>query len=182
MAKTKWILDPTHSDLGFKIRHLMIANVSGSFKEFNVELETEGADFSTADVNATASIASIFTNNEQRDAHLRNSDFFEVENYPELTFKSTQVKRIDNESFKIFGDLNMKGITKPVQLNIEFNGLTKDPWGNQRAGFAVTGKINRSEWGLNFNTVLEAGGVALSDEVKIHGEIQLVKQAISVAA
>jgi polyisoprenoid-binding protein YceI len=182
MAKTKWVLDPTHSELGFKIKHLMITNVSGFFKNFEATVETEDADFSTAQISLTVDMASISTNNEQRDAHLRNSDFFEVAQYPTLTFKSTQIKQVDNDTFLVQGELTMKGITKPVKLNVEYNGLTKDPWGGERAGFVITGKINRSDWGVNFNSLLETGGVALSEEVKINSEIQLVKQAVSVAA
>jgi len=182
MSKTKWVLDPTHSELTFKIKHLMISNVSGAFKNFQAEVESDGADFSSAQINLTAEMASITTNNEQRDEHLRNSDFFEVENYPELIFKSTSVKKIDNDTFTVSGELTMKGVTKPVQLTAEYNGLVKDPWGGERAGFLVSGKINRSDWGISFNGVLETGGLVLGEEVKISSEIELVKQAISVAA
>jgi len=182
MSKTKWLLDPTHSELGFKIKHLMITNVSGSFKNFNATVETREEDFSTAQIKLTAEMASIFTNNEQRDNHLRTSDFFEVEKYPELKFKSTKVEKIDSDAFALYGELTLKGVTKPVKLNVEFNGVTKDPWGGERAGFLVTGKINRSNWGVNFNAALETGGVMLSEEVKISSEIQLVKQAVGVPA
>jgi len=182
MSKTKWLLDPTHSELGFKIKHLMITNVSGSFKNFNATVETREEDFSTAQIKLTAEMASIFTNNEQRDNHLRTSDFFEVEKYPELKFKSTKVEKIDSDTFALYGELTLKGVTKPVKLNVEFNGVTKDPWGGERAGFLVTGKINRSNWGVNFNAALETGGVMLSEEVKISSEIQLIKQAVGVPA
>ena len=182
MAKTKWAVDPTHSELGFKIKHLMITNVSGSLKNFEAEVETDEADLSTAQINLTADMASIFTNNEQRDAHLRASDFFEVEKYPQLKFRSTKMEKIDNDSFALYGELTLKGVTKPVKLNVEYNGLTKDPWGGERAGLVVTGKINRSEWGVNFNGVLETGGLMLREEVRINSEIELVKQAISLAA
>ena len=182
MAMTKWVLDPTHSELRFKIRHLMISNVSGALKNFQAEVEMDDADFSSAKVHLTAEMGSITTNNEQRDAHLRNSDFFEVDKYPELKFSSTRVEKIDSDTFALHGELTLKGITKPVKLNVEYNGLSKDPWGGERSGFLVTGKINRTDWGVNFNSVLETGGVALSDEVKIDSEIQLVKQAASVAA
>jgi len=182
MATTKWVLDSTHSELGFKIKHLMITNVSGSIKNFTGEVETEGTDFSTAKINLTADMSSISTNNEQRDAHLRNSDFFEVEKHPELTFKSTRVEKTDSDEFALYGELTIKGITKPVKLNVEYNGVTKDPWGGERAGFVISGKINRGDWGINFNGVLETGGLMLGEEVKIHSEIQLVKQAATVAA
>lgn len=182
MKTTKWVLDPTHSELGFKIRHLMISSVSGSFKNFAAEMETEGEDFTTARINLTADMTSIFTSNEQRDAHLRNADFFEVEKYPELKFKSTRVEKTGDDNFILHGMLSLKGVTKPTLLNVEFNGVAKDPWGGQRAGFVVTGKIKRSDWGVNFNAAMETGGVVLSEEVRISSEIQLVKQAESVAA
>jgi polyisoprenoid-binding protein YceI len=182
MATTKWVLDATHSELGFKIKHLMISSVSGSLKSFQAEVETDGVDFTTSQISLSADMASISTNNDQRDAHLRNSDFFEVEKYPELKFTSTKAEKIDSDTFVLSGDLTLKGVTKPVKLNVEFNGVTKDPWGGERAGFVVTGKINRSEWGINFNAALETGGVVLSEEVRIFSEIQLVKQAVSVAA
>jgi polyisoprenoid-binding protein YceI len=182
MTTTKWALDPTHSELGFKIRHLMITNVSGSFKNFHVEVETENEDFRTGKIVATADMNSINTNNEQRDAHLRAADFFETDKYPELRFQSTAINKVDDENFQLLGELTLKGITKPVKLNVEYSGVTKDPWGGERAGFVITGRLNRSEWGVSFNAALETGGVALSDEVKIHSEIQLVKQAVSVAA
>ncbi len=182
MGTTKWAIDPTHSNLGFKIKHLMISNVSGSFKDFKAEVQTDGSDFSTAQINLSAAMESISTNNEQRDDHLRNADFFEVEKYPELLFNSTKIEKTDSNTFVLHGELALKGITKPVKLQVEFNGIVKDPWGTERAGFVITGKINRSEWGINFNGVLETGGVVLSDEVRINSEIELVKQAISVAA
>ena len=182
MATTKWVLDPTHSELGFKIKHLMISSVSGSLKSFQAEVETDGVDFTTGQISLSADMASISTNNDQRDAHLRTSDFFEVEKYPELKFTSTKLEKIDSDTFALFGDLTIKGVTKPIKLNVEFNGVTKDPWGGERAGFVVTGKMNRSDWGVNFNGVLETGGVMLSEEVRIFSEIQIVKQAVSVAA
>jgi polyisoprenoid-binding protein YceI len=182
MATTKWVLDPTHSELGFKIKHLMITNVTGTFRNFQGEIETENADFTSAKIKLTAQMDSISTNNEQRDAHLRNADFFEVDKYPELQFSSTRIEKTDDETFTVHGNLTMKGITKPVKLNAEFNGLTKDPWGGERAGFVVTGKIKRSEWGVTFNSTMETGGIMLGEEVKLESEIQLVKQAEKAAA
>jgi polyisoprenoid-binding protein YceI len=182
MAKTKWLSDPMHSELQFKIKHLMISNVSGSLKNFQAEVETEGEDFSTAKINLAAQMDSISTNNEQRDAHLRNSDFFEVDKYPELFFQSTKIEKVDNDTFVLQGELTMKGITKPVKLNVEYNGTAKDPWGGERAGFMITGRINRTDWGMSFNSILETGGVALGDEVRISSEIELVKQEVGVPA
>lgn len=182
MATTNWTFDPIHSELGFKIKHLMITNVSGSFKNFQVDISIEGNDFITAQVVTKADMHSINTNNEQRDAHLRNADFFEADTYPELVFTSTRIEKVDDETFYMHGDLTLKGITKPVTLTVEHSGLTKDPWGSERIGFVVTGKIKRSEWGINFNAALETGGVVLSEEVKIYSEIQLVKAAPAIAA
>ena len=182
MGNTKWVIDPTHSEIGFKIKHLMITNVSGRFDSFEAEVQTEGEDFATAQIEARIKTSSINTGNLQRDEHLRHSDFFEVEAHPEILFNSTKVEKIDNDNFVLYGNLSLKGATKPVKLNVEYSGITKDPWGGQRAGFIITGKISRSEFGLNFNAALETGGLVLGEEVKINSEIQLVKQAASVAA
>ena len=182
MTTTKWVIDPTHSEIGFKIKHLMITNVSGKFETFEAEVQTEGDDFTTAQIEAKISTASINTNNLQRDEHLRNSDFFEVDQHPEILFSSTKVEKVDEENFVVYGNLSLKGTVKPVKLNVEYSGATKDPWGNQKAGFVISGKINRSDFGLNFNAALETGGLVLGEEVKINSEVQLVKQAASVAA
>ncbi len=183
MAKTIWAIDPTHSEFGFRIRHLMISNVSGVFGKFEGTAETEGEDFRTAKINVKLDPSSINTNNEQRDAHLRNEDFFEVEKYPEILFESTEVKEFGEDRFLLRGNLTLKGITKPVELKVEFSGsIAKDPWGYQRAGFNVTGKINRNDFGVNFNSVLDTGGLALGEEVKLQADIQLVKQTAAVAA
>ena len=182
MATTKWVVDPTHSEIGFKIKHLMITNVSGKFDAFEAEVQAEGEDFATAQIEARIKTSSINTGNLQRDEHLRNSDFFEVEKYPELQFKSTKIEKRDSDNYILYGDLTLKGVTKPIHVNVEFNGIAKDPWGGERAGFVVTGKINRSDWGVSFNSILETGGVALSEEVKISSELELVKQEIGVPA
>jgi polyisoprenoid-binding protein YceI len=178
----KWSSDPMPSELQFKIKHLMISNVSGALKNFSAEVEAEDENFSTAKISLTAQMDSISTNNEQRDVHLRNSDFFEVGKYPELKFKSTKVQQADSDSFVLHGELTMKGVTKPVRLNVEFNGATKDPWGSERAGFTITGKINGADWGINFNSVLETGGVVLGEEIRIYSEIELVKQEVGMLA
>lgn len=181
MATTKWAFDPTHSELGFKIKHLMITNVSGAFKKFDVIVEIEGENFSTAQIEAKADMSSIYTSNEQRDVHLRNADFFEVEKYPELIFQSTRIEKVNHERFDLYGTLRMKGVTRPVKLDVEYSGITNDPWGNERAGFTISGKIKRTDWGVSFNALTEAGGVVLSEEVKIHSEIQLIKVQESIA-
>ncbi len=161
MATTKWALDPTHSEIGFKIRHLMISNVSGNFNKFNVDVETKGTDFENAKVTASIDTASINTNNHQRDEHLRNADFFEVESHPSILFQSTRVEKVGEENFKLHGNLTIKDTTKPVVLDVEYSGTAKDAWGNFKAGFTLSGKINRKDFGINYNAVLETGGMAL---------------------
>lgn len=180
MKTTKWLLDPAHSELTFKIKHLMISNVSGAFKNFSAKATTEGTDFSKANINLTAEMNSISTNNEQRDAHLRNSDFFEVEKFPQLKFTSTRIEQTDDESFNLYGNLTMKDVTKPVKLTMEFNGIMKDPYGQEKAGFLVSGKIKRSDWGINLNVPLETGGLMLGEEVRIQSEVQFIRQEVNV--
>lgn len=177
MATTKWSLDPIHSEIGFKIKHLMISNVSGNFNKFDVEAETTGDDFANATVTAKIDAASINTNNVQRDEHLRAADFFEAEKYPNIIFTSTKVERAGDDTFNLYGNLTIKETTKPVKLSVEYSGIAKDPWGNVKAGFTINGKINRKDFGISYNAVLETGGVMLGEELKLNGEIQLVKQA-----
>jgi polyisoprenoid-binding protein YceI len=177
MATTKWNLDATHSEIGFKVKHMMITNVSGSFGKFDVQTETNGDDFSTAKIKFTADLNSINTANTDRDNHLKSPDFFDAEKFPELKFESTKVEKKDDENYILHGNLTIKGVTKPVKLDAEFGGIGKDPWGNQKAGFSLTGKIKRTDWNLNWNAALETGGVLVSEEVKLHAEIQITKQA-----
>ena len=176
MNKTTWALDPTHSELQFKVKHLMITTVTGSFKNFTASVETEGDDFSTAKIDFSAEVRSIDSGNEQRDTHLKSGDFFEVEKYPALSFFSTKLEKKDDENYMLHGNLTIKGISKPVAIPTEFGGIAKDPWGNIKAGFTLNGKINRKEWELTWNAPIEAGGVLVSEEVKIIAEIQVVKQ------
>jgi polyisoprenoid-binding protein YceI len=178
MAKTKWTLDPAHSEVEFKVRHLMITNVSGEFKTFSVDVETEGEDFMTAKASFTADVDSITTGAEQRDQHLKSADFFDAANFPQIKFVATKYEVVDNDgSYELYGDLTIRGITKPVKLDVEFGGIIKDPWGNERAGFSVNGKINRKEFGLQWHAVTESGGIVVSDDVKIHCAIELIKQS-----
>jgi len=177
MAITKWSLDPTHSEIHFKVRHLMVSWVTGSFKEFNATVQTEGDDITTAKVRFTADIHSISTNNEQRDTHLRTGDFFDAENHPQLTFESNKLEKIDDENYKLYGTLTMRGISKPVVLNVEYGGQAQDPWGNTRLGVSVSGKINRKDFGVSFSMVSETGSILLGEEVKINANAEFVKQA-----
>ncbi|AYO57184.1 hypothetical protein CO230_03005 [Chryseobacterium sp. 6424] len=167
----KWNLDPTHSEITFKVRHMMISNVKGEFKTFNIELESEDDTFKNVKVTAKIDTNSINTNNTDRDTHLKSAEFFNAETHPEITFKATSL------SNDVTGTLTINGVSKPVVLDVDFGGINVDPWGQTKAGFSFEGKIKRSDFGLNWNATLEAGGVMVSDEVKIAGELQFVKQA-----
>jgi polyisoprenoid-binding protein YceI len=171
---TKWILDPAHSEVTFKVKHLMIANVKGNFTSFNAEID--GEDFATAPIRVTIDAASISTNNADRDAHLKSADFFDAEKFGTLTFEGISMTKKDDEEYALKGKLTIKEVTREVTLDVEFGGTNKDPWGNEKAAFSVTGKINRKEWGLNWNAALETGGVLVGEEVKISADVQFVKQ------
>ncbi len=175
MANSTWTLDPSHSEITFKVKHLMISNVKGEFKKF--EITVDGNDINTAKIEVTIDAASINTNSPDRDAHLAGADFFEVEKYPAITFKSTGLSAISGDDYTITGDLTIKGVTKPVTLKAENGGTSKDPWGNEKTGYSVEGKINRKDFGLNWNAALETGGVLVSEEVKLFAEVQFVKSA-----
>jgi polyisoprenoid-binding protein YceI len=173
--KTKWTADQTHSEILFKVRHMMIANVKGEFRKFKAEVTSTGDDFNDASVNVSIDSASVLTNDDGRDTHLKSADFFDVATYPEITFKGTSLSKRKDNHYQLDGTLTIKGTSKPVSLDVAFGGVNKDPWGNQRAGFSVEGTINRKDFGLNWNAALETGGVLVSDEVKIIAEVQFVK-------
>ena len=170
-------IDPMHSEITFKVKHLMITNVTGSFQQFDASLEAEAADFSDAKISFEASIDSISTNNEQRDTHLKSDDFFAAATYPKLSFVSTSFTHKSGAEYALKGDLTIKGITKPVELAVEFGGRMTDFYGQDKAGFEITGKISRSEFGLTWSAVTEAGGVVVSDDIKLNMAVQMVKQA-----
>lgn len=174
MATSKWVLDPTHSEILFRVKHLMITNVKGEFRNFTGEIN--GENLFTSPVKLTIDSSSIFTNNDDRDNHLKSADFLEVDKYPELTFESTKLEKKADDEFKLTGLLTIKGVTNEVTVDVEFGGTQKDPWGNEKAGFSVSGKINRKDWGLTWNAALESGGVLVSDDVRIQAEVQFVKQ------
>lgn len=174
-TKTTWTLDPTHSEILFKVKHLMITNVKGEFRKFQAEIISEGSDFTKSNISVSIDAGSVFTNEDQRDGHLKSADFFDVANHPTLTFNGKSLKKKDDENFVLNGVLTVKGISKEVTLDVEFGGINKDPWGNEKAGFSLNGKINRKDFGLNWNAALETGGVLVSDEVKISAEVQFVK-------
>jgi polyisoprenoid-binding protein YceI len=175
MSKTNWLVEPTHSEIGFKVKHMMITNVSGSFGAFRASAKTEGDDFSTAEIEFTADVASVNTGNDQRDGHLKSGDFFDAENHPQIKFVSNKVEKNGDADYIVHGDLTIRGVSKPVAFNAELGGIGKDPWGNEKAGFSINGKINRNDFGLSWNAALEAGGVLVSEEVKFHSELQLVR-------
>jgi len=175
-AKTTWVIDPTHSEIAFKVKHLMISNVKGSFSEFSGQLLTDGDDFSTAEISFQINPASISTGVADRDGHLKSADFFDVENFKEITFNSGKLTKSGDDEFVLSGSLVIKGVSKPVKLEVEFGGLMTDPWGNEKAGFTLTGKLNRKDFGLTWNAALEAGGVLVGEEIKLNIDVELLKQ------
>jgi polyisoprenoid-binding protein YceI len=177
MATKKWVVDPMHSEVQFKIKHLVISTVTGTFRQFEGGATTEHDDFDGAEVHFSLDVASVDTNQEMRDTHLKSAEFFEADTYPTITFKSTSFKKIDDDEYTLTGDLTMKGITKPVSLKAEYGGTAKDGYGNQKLGFEVTGKINRKEFGLTYNALTETGGLALGEDIKLIANIQLSQAA-----
>lgn len=174
MKTKKWVLDPAHSELQFKVKHMMVTNVTGEFTRFNVDVNSAGEDLQDAKITFTADADSVSTGNQQRDEHLKSGDFFDSNTYSQLAFTSTSFKKVnDEDDYELTGDLTIKGVTRPVKLQVNHGGTAKDPWGNVKAGFSLKGKINRKDWGLNYNAVLETGGVLVSDEVRILAELQM---------
>jgi|SRR5690554_6094970 len=176
---TKWVLDPTHSEVNFKAKHLVISTVSGKFRKFDGTVETEDDNrFESAKVDFTIDVASIDTNQDPRDEHLRSADFFDATNHPTITFKSTSFNIKDDESdeFILAGDLTIRGITKPVEVDVEFGGTTTDAYGNFKAGFEVSGKVSRKEFGLNWNAITEAGSVVVGDLIRFQISVQFIRQ------
>ena len=170
--KVTWAADPMHSEISFKVKHMMISTVSGHFDTFSIDVATEKEDdFSNAEVNMEIKTSSISTKNKDRDTHLKSDDFFNAEKYPVISFKS---KSFDGE--KLTGGLTIRDVTKEVSFDVEFNGIAVDPYGQTKAGFELNGEINRKEFGLKWDAVTEAGSVVVSDKVKMIGDIQLVKQ------
>ena len=179
LTKTKWSIDRAHSEISFKVKHLMITNVRGVFTDFEVNIYTTNEDFLTSEIDVWINPTSVNTGDIKRDEHLQGVDFFDVANHKQINFVGNTFEKPETDDYyHLFGDLTIKGITKQIKLNVEFCGVMKDPWGNDKAGFSISGKINRNDWDLNWNTALELGGVLVSEDVRISGEIQLVKQVI----
>lgn len=174
LTTTKWGIDTTHTEVQFKVKHLVISTVTGFFKKFSGSVESESDDFDGAQVNFSLDVNSIDTNQADRDAHLKSPDFFAAEQYPTLDFTGT-LKKISSSTYKLNGDLTVRGISKTVVLDVDFGGIMVDPWGNTKAGFEINGKINRKDFGLNWSALTEAGGMVVSDEVKIHINAELAK-------
>ena len=174
---SKWIIDPSHSEVQFKVKHLVISTVTGSFKEYEGEAESATDDFTDAKATFSATVNSIETNAAQRDEHLKSPDFFDAANHPKITFVSTSLVKKTGSDYTLKGDLTIKGKTNPVELNVEFGGIANDLYGQTKAGFEITGKINRQDYGLTWGALTEAGGLVVSDDVKLQLNIQLTKQA-----
>lgn len=172
MATTKWNVDAAHSEIGFKVKHMMISTVKGAFEDFNASVETESEDFKNAKFSFTAKVDSINTKNKDRDTHLKSDDFFNAAEYPEMSFTS---KSYDGDT--IVGDLTIKDITKEVKLDMDFNGVAVDPYGQTKAGFEISGKINRKDFGLTWSAVTEAGSIVVSDTIQMAIDLQFIKQS-----
>lgn len=169
-------IDAAHSEITFKVKHLMITNVTGSFTQFDASMESNEADFSDAKISFEADVNSITTNNEQRDTHLKSDDFFAADTFPKLSFVNGKLVKKSEDKYTLTGDFTIRGITKPIELAVEYGGTMTDPWGQVKSGFEISGKINRKDFGLAWGAVTEAGGVVVSDEVKLHLAVQMVKQ------
>jgi polyisoprenoid-binding protein YceI len=176
-TKVKWGIDVAHSEISFKVKHLMITNVKGIFREYDASIYTTEEDFMTSEIDFWMNPASVDTGDAKRDEHLKSPDFFDVENFKQISFTGNTYEKVDNDgSYTLYGDLTIKGIKKQIKLDVEFGGVMKDPWGNEKAGFTINGKIDRKDWGLIWNAALEAGGVLVSDDVRISCEVELVRQ------
>ena len=175
LTRTTWELDPSHLEIGFAVRHLMIATVRGRFSAASGTVTTDGDDFASADVNVTIPVASLDTREAKRDAHLRSADFFDAERYPTISFKSRRVTSTGKHGYQLVGDLTIRDVTREVTLDVTTQGFVKDPWGNEKAGFSAHGVINRQDFGLTWNVALETGGVLVGDEVKLSFEFELTK-------
>jgi polyisoprenoid-binding protein YceI len=176
--ETKWSIDQAHTEISFKLRHLMIAHVKGSFKTFDATIFTSDKDFTTAEIDLWIDASSIYTGDEKRDEHLRSADFLDVKNHKQITFVSSSLTKSDlGGNYELWGGLTMVGITKNIKLDVQLGGIQNDPWGNEKAGFTITGKINRNDWGLKWNTVMETGGLMVGEEIVISCEVELINRS-----
>lgn len=180
MKTTTWTIDPHHSEITFKVKHLVISTITGSFSEFEGNFIT-GDEFENAAISFESNVNSISTNNAQRDEHLKSADFFEADTFPKLTFKSTSFVKAGRDNYELKGDLSIKGQTRPLTLLVEYGGSDKDPWGNTKAGFEIKGTINRKDFGLTWNAATETGGLLVGEEIKIIANVQLLKEVAVTA-
>jgi polyisoprenoid-binding protein YceI len=177
MANAKWALDNAHSEVDFTIKHMMFSKVNGTFTSFEADIEADPEDLTTANIEFRVDLNSIDTRNNDRDNHLRSADFFDVENHPKMTFKSTKITKKSGSDYEITGDLALHGTTRQETFTATFEGTGKDPWGNEKAGFSAQGTIKRSDYGLTWNAALETGGFLVGDDVKVNLEVQAARQA-----
>ncbi|KYD11688.1 YceI family protein [Heyndrickxia sporothermodurans] len=178
MTISKWTVDTAHSSIDFSVKHMMVSKVKGAFQQFNASVEADPTDLTTANIDFNIDVASIDTRNSDRDNHLRSADFFDVENYPTMTFKSTNITKTDDDEYKVTGDVTLHGVTRSETFSVTFEGLAKDPMsGAEKVGFSATGKLKRSDYGLTWNAALETGGVLVGDEIKVAIEIEAAKEA-----
>lgn len=176
MSNQIWAIDPTHSEVQFKVKHLVISTVTGRFKSFNASLEQVSDSFEGATANFDADVKSISTNNKDRDNHLKSEDFFNAEKFEKLKFSDLKFHKTSGDDFKLSGKLTIKDVTKEIELNATLGGIVEDPYGNTKAGFEVTGKINRKDFGLTWSAVTEAGKIVVGDEIKLQADLQFVKK------
>jgi polyisoprenoid-binding protein YceI len=177
MPSTQWVIDPLHSEVHFKVKHLMIATVTGTFTSYTAEMKSDATDFSDAQISFSADIASISTGNDQRDGHLKSDDFFNAEQFPTMRFASSGLRSTGNNTYVLAGDMTIRDVTKSIELTVEYGGTMVDFYGNTKAGFDIVGKLSRKEFGLKWDAVTEAGGVVVSDEVRLVLSIQMQKVA-----
>ena len=175
MAKTNWALDVSHSGVDFSVKHMMFATVKGGFEKFDATIVADPADLTTAEIEFTVDLASVNTRSEDRDNHLRSADFFDAENHPNMTFVATSIEKTDENEYDVTGNLTLRGVTKQETFQVTYEGSGLDPWGNEKAGFGVEGKIKRSDYGLVWNAALETGGVLVGDQVKVSLQLQAAK-------
>ncbi|WP_308636783.1 YceI family protein [Paenibacillus silvisoli] len=177
MSTSKWIVDASHSSVDFTIRHMMIAKVKGTFHQFDAVIEADPTNLTTATIEFNVALSSIDTRNADRDNHLRTGDFFDIEQHPTMSFRSTGISKTDDGEYDVTGEFSLHGVTRTETFSVTYEGSGKDPWGNEKVGFSGKGAIKRSDYGLTYNAALETGGVLIGDEVKISIEIEAAKQA-----
>ena len=176
-SQTTWTVDKSHSKVGFSVSHLVITDVDGFFKDYEAQISSNGDDFSTANIELKVNTSSIFTDNEKRDDHLRSDDFFNSEKYPKMTFKGKSMKKVGDKKYKLTGDFTIRDVTKQITLDVTYNGMVKDPWGNTKAGFKITGEIDRFDYNLKWDKAIEAGSLVVGKDVELVIDLQLVKKS-----